>query len=128
MQQFEMYFTNEYLKELVAELADAMGLPFEEAEAERAVRERDTKSSNNILFVKKGQCFICVDCNNRDWIFPLVARCDESQAGKVKEIMMKWDKLIREEYAQESTGDMLDVYGADDNLFKKIERYYHISL
>lgn len=128
MLQFEMYFTNEYTKEILAGLAEAMGLPFKEADVERAMRESDAQSSGNILLIKGGQRFICVDCNNKDWIFPLIVRCDEREGKRVKEMMEKWDDRIRAEYGQELSGGIPDVYGADDHLLKQIERYYHISL
>lgn len=42
--------------------------------------------------------------------------------------MLKWDNLIREEYNQELTGDLLNTYEKDDSLLKRIERYYNITL
>lgn len=128
MIQFEMYFTNEYIKEILTDLANAMKLYFQEVDVEKAMQERDKQSSNNILLVKEGERFICIDCNDKDWIFPLIVRCDENEAQKLKKIMLKWDNLIREEYDQELTSDILNVYKKDDNLLKRIEKYYNISL
>ncbi len=128
MVQFEMYFTNEYVKEILTDLANTMKLCFQEEDVEKAMQERDKQSKNNILLVKRDKRFICVDCNDKDWIFPLIVRCDEYEAQKVKEIMMKWDNSIREEYEQELTSDMFNVYEKDDNLLKRIERYYNITL
>lgn len=128
MVQFEMYFTNEYVKEILLDLANAMKLCFQEEDLEKAIQEKDKQSKNNILLVKRDKRFICVDCNDRDWIFPLSVRCDETEAQKVKEIMLKWDNLIREEYNQELTGDLLNTYEKDDSLLKRIERYYNITL
>ena len=128
MIQFEMYFTNEYIKEILTDLANAMKLYFQEVDMKKAMQERDKQSSNNILLVKEGERFICIDCNDKDWIFPLIVRCDENEAQKLKKIMLKWDNLIREEYDQELTSDILNVYKKDDNLLKRIEKYYNISL
>lgn len=128
MVQFEMYFTNEYVKEILTDLANAMKLHFHNEDVEKAMQERDKQSKNNILFVRKDKRFICIDCNDKDWIFSLIVRCGESEAKKVKEIMLKWDNLIREEYDQELTSDMFNVYEKDDNLLKRIEEYYNITL
>lgn len=128
MVQFEMYFTNEYVKEILTDLANTMKLCFQEEDVKKAMQERDKQSKNNILLVKRDKRFICVDCNDKDWILPLIVRCDEYEAQKVKEIMMKWDNSIREEYEQELTSDMFNVYEKDDNLLKRIERYYNITL
>lgn len=128
MVQFEMYFTNEYVKEILTDLANTMKLRFQEEDVEKAMQERDKQSENNILLIKEDKRFICVDCNDKDWIFPLIVRCDESEAQKVKERMMKWDNSIREEYEQRLTGDMFNAYEKDDNLLKRIERYYNITL
>lgn len=128
MVQFEMYFTNEYVNEILIDLANTMELRFQEEDVEKAMQERDKQSKNNILLVKKDKRFICIDCNNKDWIFPLIVRCNENEAQKVKEIMMKWDNSIREEYDQELTSEMLDAYEKEDNLLKHIERYYNINL
>lgn len=128
MVQYEMYFTNEYVKEILADLANFMKLHFQEEDVETAMQERDKQSKNNILLVKKDKRFICIDCNDKDWLFPLIVRCDENEAQIVKEIMMKWDNLIREEYDQELTSDMFNAYEKVDNLLKRIERYYNITL
>lgn len=128
MVQYEMYFTNEYVKEILADLANFMKLHFQEEDVETAMQERDKQSKNNILLVKKDKRFICIDCNDKDWIFPLIVRCDENEAQIVKEIMMKWDNLIREEYDQELTSGMFNAYEKVDNLLNRIERYYNITL
>ncbi len=128
MVQFEMYFTNEYVKEILTDLTSAMKLHFQEEDVEKAMKERDRQSKNNILLVKKDGRFICIDCNDKDWIFPLIVRCDENEAQKIKEIMMRWDNLIREEYNQESVSDMINAYEKDDNLLKRLEGYYNITL
>ena len=128
MVQFEMYLTNEYIEEILADLSNIMNLHFQKEDIEKAMQEKDKQSKNNILFIKKDNRFICVDCNDKDWIFPLIVRCDENEEEKVKEIMMKWDNSIRKEYDQELTKDMLNTYGKNNNLLKQIERYYDIVL
>ncbi len=128
MVQFEMYFTNEYIEEILADLSNIMNLHFQKEDIEKAMQEKDKQSKNNILFIKKDNRFICVDCNDKDWIFPLIVRCDENEEEKVKEIMMKWDNSIRKEYDQELTKDMLNTYRKNNNLLKQIERYYDIVL
>ena len=128
MVQFEMYFTNEYVNEILIDLANTMELRFQANDVEKAMQERDKQSKNNILLVKKDKRFICIDCNDKDWIFPLIVRCNEDEAQKVKDIMMKWDNSIREEYDQELTSEMFDAYEKDDNVLKHIERFYNITL
>ena len=127
MVQYEMFFTNEYIEEIVTDLGNAMQINFSLQDVDRAMQERDKHSVNNVLFLKKGEQFIWIDCNDKDWIFPLVVRCDEQEKEKVKEIMMKWDNLIRAEYNQKLTSDLYDVYGKEDNFLKQIEDYYNVS-
>ena len=128
MVQFEMYFTNEYVQEIVTDLTKAMGLHLPEEAVEKAMRESDPQSKNNLLLIKKDDRFICIDCNDRDWIFPLIVRCDENEAPLLKGIMMSWDKAIREEYAQEAVSDLSDALGKADNLLKRLEKYYDLTL
>lgn len=128
MVQFEMYFTNEYVQEIVTDLTKAMGLHLPEEAVEKAMRESDPQSKNNLLLIKKNDRFICIDCNDRDWILPLIVRCDENEAPLLKEIMMSWDKAIREEYAQETVSDLSDALGKADNLLKRLEKYYDLTL
>ena len=128
MVQFEMYFTNEYVQEIVTDLTKAMGLHLPEEAVEKAMRESDPQSKNNLLLIKKDDRFICIDCNDRDWIFPLIVRCDENEAPLLKEIRMSWDKAIREEYAQEAVSDLSDALGKADNLLKRLEKYYDLTL
>ena len=42
--------------------------------------------------------------------------------------MLRWDNLIREEYAQELTGDIVNVYDKENTLLHNIEEVYGIEL
>lgn len=48
MEQYEMYFTNEYTEDIATELVSKMSIKFDK---------------NKLI----------IDCNNRDWIYSLVA-------------------------------------------------------
>lgn len=124
MVQYEMYFTNEYIDEIVRELADEMGMEVAEQDIKSAMQEKDKSSLNNIYTLKKDGKLICIDCNDNDWIYPLVVQCNEAEADKVNKIMLKWDNMIREEYGQELTIDIPDVYGKGSTLLSNIESYY----
>ena len=128
MVQYEMYFTNEYTKEILYDLEKVMSLHIEETRIEKAIREKDKNSQNNLFFLKENGQFICVDCNDNDWIFPLVVICDEKIQNEVKEVMLRWDHFIREEYAQELTGDIVNVYDKENTLLHNIEEVYGIEL
>ena len=121
MVQYEMYFTNEYVEEIVNELANIMKLDFKERDITVAMQERDIYSLNNLLILKNDVSTICIDCNDKDWIFPLVVKCQEEDADAVKTIMLKWDNLIREEYGQELVNDIYNVYGKKDTLLNSIK-------
>lgn len=124
MIQYEMYFTNEYIEEIVYELADIMKMDVEKKEMMAVMQERDRNSLNNIYILKKDDNIICIDCNDKDWIYPLVVKCQEVDAKVVKATMLKWDNLIRKEYGQELTDDIDNVYGKPNTLLDNIEKYY----
>ena len=42
--------------------------------------------------------------------------------------MLRWDHFIREEYAQELTEDIINVYGKENTLLHNIEEVYGIEL
>ena len=126
--QYEMYFTNEYIEEIIGDLSMVMDVCIREEEIKNAMYERNNLSKNNVLLFKKSECFICIDCNNKDWIYPLVVRCQENEADQVKEIMLKWDNQIRDEYAQKQRETMDNVYGKEDTLLSEIEKYYGITV
>lgn len=42
--------------------------------------------------------------------------------------MLKWDNFIREEYGQELTVDIQNVYGKDFTLLRNIEKYYNTKI
>lgn len=85
-------------------------------------------SLNNLLILKSELGCICIDCNDRDWIFPLIVVCQDGVAAKVKEIMLKWDHSIREEYGQKIPEDIYDVSGKNQTLLSNIEEFYGIKL
>lgn len=89
-----------------------------------AMQERDKSSPNNLYMLGEKENIICIDCNDRDWIFPLIVICQEKDAGAIKAVMLKWDNLIREEYGQELTDDIHNVYGKDNTLLNSINEYY----
>lgn len=128
MVQYEMYFTNEYIEEILDDLAVIMELQIEKKDINVAMQERDKNSLNNLLLLKSELGCICIDCNDKDWIFPLVVICQDGVAAKINEIMLKWDNMIRKEYAQKLTEEIRNVYGKTHTLLSVIERYYGITI
>lgn len=124
MVQYEMYFTNEYIEEIIHELANIMKVDVNEKDIAIAMQERDKNSPNNLYILRENENVICVDCNDKDWIFPLVVKCQEKDAVAMKAVMLKWDNLIREEYGQELTDDICNVYGKKNTVLNSIEEYY----
>lgn len=124
MVQFEMYFTNEYVEEIIRELANIMKLGVKENDIAVAMQEIDKNSARNLYILRENENTICIDCNDKDWIFPLVVKCQEENADEVKAVMLKWDNLIRKEYGQELTEDIPNVYGKKNTLLNSIEEYY----
>ena len=128
MVQYEMYFANEYTEEIVYDLVEAMGLYVEKKDIQVAMQEKNKYSLDNLLLIKGESGSICIDCNDNDWIFPLVVNCQERLVPKLKQIMLKWDNLIREEYAQTLSEDICNVYGKEQTLSDSIEKYYGITI
>lgn len=128
MVQYEMYFTNEYTEKILYDLAATMELHVDKKVINTAMKERDVNSLNNLLFLRNESGCICIDCNDQDWIFPLVIICHENIAAIIKEKMLKWDNSIRKEYEQELTEDIYDVYGKEETVLHSIEKYYGVKL
>ncbi len=128
MVQYEMYFTNEYIEEILDDLVVIMELHIDKRDINAAMQERDRNSLNNLLLLKSEQGCICIDCNDKDWIFPLIAICQDGVAAKIKEIMLKWENLIRDEYGQKLTEEICNVYGKTQTLLSVIEGYYGITI
>lgn len=128
--QFEMYYANEYLEEIVADFAAVLDLAYDEKDVEAASAERDRCSLKNIFILKREGCILCIDCNDRDFIMPLVVMCQDSDADKIKPLMLAWDNKMREEYDQKLTKEIVDVYHVKDGstLLSEIETFYHISI
>ena len=128
--QFEMYYANEYLEEIVADFAAVLSLKYDEKDVEIASKERDRCSLKNIFILKREGCLLCIDCNDRDFIMPLVVICQDSDIDKIKAVMLEWDNKMREEYYQELTEEIVDVYNITDGstLLSEIESFYHISI
>lgn len=73
MEQYEMYFTNEYTEDIATELVSKMSIKFDKNKLIEAIEENDITSVNNIFFAQNGENKLIIDCNNRDWIYSLVA-------------------------------------------------------
>lgn len=126
--QYEMCFAGEYLEEIVRDLCAVMPLMMPEGSIRRARRERDLNSLRNLLLLGGEEEFICVDCNDRDWIFPLVVRCRTGYADEVRAVMQRWDKSVRLVYGQSASEDMRDVYGGEHTILGCLEEYYHMKI
>ena len=61
---------------------------------------------------------------------PLVVICQDNDADKIKAAMLEWDNKMRDEYYQELTEEIVDVYNVKDGstLLSEIESFYHISI
>ena len=86
------------------------------------------RSPRNLYIARKKERLICLDCNDRDWLFALVVICNENEAGLIKRIILKWDNRSREQYGQELKKELKNCYGAPDSLLRIIEQEYHITL
>ncbi len=126
--QYEMCFAGEYLEEIVRDLCAVMPLKVPEGSIRRARQERDLESLRNLLLLGGEEEFICVDCNDRDWIFPLVVRCRMGYADEVRAVMQRWDKSVRLVYGQSASEDMRDVYGGEHTVLGCLEEYYHMKI
>ncbi|MBA4538763.1 hypothetical protein H1Z61_16925 [Bacillus aquiflavi] len=133
MRQYEMYFTNEYLLEIMDDISTIMKIDYDR---EKLLKSYESENIGNIdnLFVARDannpEYFICVDCDNKDWIYPLVVRCSEKQQDCVNKCMLQWDNNIREEYGQELTERINNSFGNGnkDTLLKRIELKYDVKI
>jgi len=131
MVQFEMYFTNEYLFDIVNDLTRIMNIFYDRTLLQKAFEERDNESINNLFVARDSICkeyFVCVDCNNKDWIFPLIVKCSDEHKIEVNKCMLDWDNEIREEYGQELTEEIFDSIKNEDSLLKRIESFYQTKI
>ena len=125
-----MYFTNEYLEELVEVFASILNLKYDEKDVEIASTSLSVHGLENVLLIKGANCLLCIDCNARDYICPLVIMCQDNDADKIKAAMLEWDNKIREEYYQKRREEIVDVYNVKDGstMLSEIERFYNISI
>ena len=101
MKQYEMYIANEYTETIVDELSRITLIQFDEAILNSAIKETDKNSKNNLYVINNGDNKLIIDCNNRDYIYALIYLVEDRFAIKAREIMLKWDNKIREEYGQD---------------------------
>ena len=127
--QYEMYFTNEYLEELVEVFASILNLKYDEKDVEIASTSLSVHGLENVLLIKGAGCLLCIDCNARDYICPLVIMCQDNDADKIKAAMLEWDNRIRKGYGQKPREEVINVFYKDNQtLLRRIEEFYNISI
>ena len=126
MVQYEMYFTNEYTEEIISDLCNIMKLPYSDEKVNKAMSEKDIYSKDNLLIIQNEECFICTNCSNIDYIYPLIIRCPDVLSEAVNQCMFTWDQQIRLEYCQEPSKGIPNVYGNDNTLLKYLEDVYQM--
>lgn len=92
MVQYEISFPNEYTEEIICDAAKILQMDFVKEDMEQAIDERNQKSSDNVYLLKGRGSFICVDCSHRDWLFGMSVVCRESEAERVKTVMLRWER------------------------------------
>ena len=124
-----MYFTNEYLEELVEVFASKLNLKYDEKDVEIASTSLSVHCLENVLLIKGAGCLLCIDCNARDYICPLVIMCQDNYADKIKAAMLEWDNRIRKGYGQKPREEVINVFYKDNQtLLRRIEEFYNISI
>lgn len=127
--QYEMWFTNEYVEEVVEVFAGILNLKYDEKDVEIAMEEISMYDIKNLLLIKGDGCMLCVDCNYDDYIVPLVVICQEKAADEIRTAMFEWDNKIRKEYGQEPRKEVMNVFYKDNRtLLRRIEEFYKISI
>ena len=81
------------------------------------------------MIIKGEDCLLCVDCNDKDYIFPLVAICQEKDANKLNAAILEWDNKNKKEYKQKLRERVINVFYKDNStLLRRIEEFYGISI
>lgn len=128
MIQYEINFDNEFTEGILNELAKILELDFAEENLQKAIDERDKNSPNNVYILRGRDSCICLDCNDRDWLFGITVLCQEKDANQVKAAMLKWDNISREACGQKLTKDIANVYGKKDTFLSWVEDFYKIKI
>ncbi|MGC6768494.1 hypothetical protein [Enterococcus sp. LJL51] len=130
MYQYEIYFANDYLFEIMTDLSQIMGIKYDNDKLQKVFKFKEKNNAENLFisYEENRQYFICIDCDNVDWIYPLIVRCSVKQHEGVNKCMLEWDNRIREEYGQDLTERIGNSYGNEDTLLKRIESKYKISI
>ncbi len=89
LHQYEMWFTNEYVEEVVEVFAGILNLKYDEKDVEIAMEEISMYDIKNLLLIKGDGCMLCVDCNYDDYIVPLVVICQEKVADEIRAAMFE---------------------------------------
>lgn len=126
--QFEMWFANEYIEEVVADFAAVLNLEYDRKDIDTAMEDL-SNGIKNVLMIKREGCLLCIDCNAKDYIIPLVVICQDNEEDKIKAAMLEWDNKIRKVYGQKLREEVINVYYKNNRtLLRQIEEYYKISI
>ena len=126
--QFEMWFANEYIEEVVADFAAVLNLEYDKKDIDTAMEDL-SNGIKNVLMIKREGCLLCIDCNAKDYIIPLVVICQDNEEDQIKAAMLEWDNKIRKEYGQKLREEVINVYYKNNRtLLRQIEEYYKISI
>ena len=125
---YEITFANEYTEDVLKEVSIVMDLHYNNEDLKKCISERNMRSINNLFTLKSNKKMVCIDCNDRDWLFLICIISNENEAVKVKEVLLKWDNISREEYSQQLRNDLDNEYYNPNSYLKQIEKFYNIRL
>lgn len=128
MKEFDNCVPEEYLKELVLEVADIMDVNIDFKEIIRAADNDGEPGEHCVCIFKKETSFILVDVQNLDILKNIVVRCEDNISDKVKVAILKWDTIARKRYQQAIRVNIEDRYGKEKSLLNDIINKHKISI
>jgi hypothetical protein len=122
--QYEICFPNEYTKDLLKDVGSLMKMSIDMDYLENILKNDGKPGSQCVAIFRniENDEFILADCQNRDYLYGLVVRCNQTNNELVKSSMLKWDTQFRREYHQEALTDLDNNMDNPNNLLHSIIR------
>lgn len=111
MKLYSIAVTLEYVEEMAADIGNAMEINIDANKIKEAFQCKQAIGRDRICYFdneEDNRCFILVDCRDTDYIYSIIVRCKNTNSQIVKNILLKWDKICREENGQVISIDLPD--------------------
>lgn len=131
LSEYAICFPNEYTEDIVIDVGKVANIEIDMERLNTAMQNDGSPGEECVCVfrdLKDKRCFILIDCQNSDYLYGIVVRCYKKDSDRIKHVLSKWRRSVREDYGQEVQEELADSINNEKSLFNAIVRVHRLKI